>query len=199
MLVPICAYVVMAVSLNLTVGILGELSLGHAGFHERGRFCRHAGVWSACADTHLRQALQRCCWPLWWAALWRASSASWSASLSCALSGDYLAIVTLAFGEIVKNYHERLLSGHGFQRPALLAEGHASLNLDADGKVLINGAMGITGIKKASTFTVGIRAGYHHAACHSEPGQLPRRAAPSWPSGITEIAARSVGIPITQV
>ena len=31
-LVPICAYVVMAVSLNLTVGISGELSLGHAGF-----------------------------------------------------------------------------------------------------------------------------------------------------------------------
>ena len=31
MLVPICAYVVMAVSLNLTVGVLGELSLGHAG------------------------------------------------------------------------------------------------------------------------------------------------------------------------
>ena len=30
-LVPICAYIVMAVSLNLTVGILGELSLGHAG------------------------------------------------------------------------------------------------------------------------------------------------------------------------
>ena len=32
MLVPICTYVVLAVSLNLTVGILGELSLGHAGF-----------------------------------------------------------------------------------------------------------------------------------------------------------------------
>ena len=31
-LVPICAYIVMAVSLNLTVGIMGELSLGHAGF-----------------------------------------------------------------------------------------------------------------------------------------------------------------------
>ena len=31
-LVPICCYIVMAVSLNLTVGILGELSLGHAGF-----------------------------------------------------------------------------------------------------------------------------------------------------------------------
>jgi branched-chain amino acid transport system permease protein len=32
----------------------------------------------------------------------------------------------------------------------------ASLNLEVDGKVLINGAMGITGIKKASTFTIGI-------------------------------------------
>ena len=31
-LVPICTYIVMAISLNLTVGFLGELSLGHAGF-----------------------------------------------------------------------------------------------------------------------------------------------------------------------
>ena len=37
-LVPICAYVVMAVSLNLTVGFLGELSLGHAGFMSVGAF-----------------------------------------------------------------------------------------------------------------------------------------------------------------
>ena len=32
LLVPLCIYVILAVSLNLTVGILGELSLGHAGF-----------------------------------------------------------------------------------------------------------------------------------------------------------------------
>ena len=38
MLVPICAYMVMAVSLNLVVGILGELSLGHAGFMSVGAF-----------------------------------------------------------------------------------------------------------------------------------------------------------------
>ena len=31
-LVPACAYIVLAVSLNLLVGICGELSLGHAGF-----------------------------------------------------------------------------------------------------------------------------------------------------------------------
>lgn len=37
-MVPICVYIVMAVSLNLTVGILGELSLGHAGFMSVGAF-----------------------------------------------------------------------------------------------------------------------------------------------------------------
>ena len=34
-LVPICVYIVMAVSLNLVVGISGELSLGH----DAGRHC----------------------------------------------------------------------------------------------------------------------------------------------------------------
>ena len=38
LLVPICCYVVMAVSLNLVVGISGELSLGHAGFMSIGAF-----------------------------------------------------------------------------------------------------------------------------------------------------------------
>ena len=37
-LVPICVYIVMAVSLNLTVGISGELSRGHAGFMSVGAF-----------------------------------------------------------------------------------------------------------------------------------------------------------------
>lgn len=37
-LVPICAYVTMAVALNLVVGISGELSLGHAGFMSVGAF-----------------------------------------------------------------------------------------------------------------------------------------------------------------
>ena len=32
LLIPIGIYIILSVSLNLTVGILGELSLGHAGF-----------------------------------------------------------------------------------------------------------------------------------------------------------------------
>ena len=37
-LIPICVYIVLAVSLNLVVGISGELSLGHAGFMGVGAF-----------------------------------------------------------------------------------------------------------------------------------------------------------------
>ena len=38
LLVPFCTYVIVAIALNLTVGILGELSLGHAGFMCVGAF-----------------------------------------------------------------------------------------------------------------------------------------------------------------
>ena len=58
-LVPICTYVMLAVSLNLTVGILGELSLGHAGFMSVGAFSamcfsdwRHCSRYCGRADWH---------------------------------------------------------------------------------------------------------------------------------------------------
>lgn len=38
LLVPLCVYSIMAVSLNLVVGTLGELSIGHAGFMCLGAF-----------------------------------------------------------------------------------------------------------------------------------------------------------------
>ena len=61
-LVPICAYVIMAVSLNLTVGMLGELSLGHAGFMSVGAFSGTLAM-SSCPKTP-RSPLH-CCWPSW--------------------------------------------------------------------------------------------------------------------------------------
>ena len=63
-LVPICAYVVMAVSLNLVVGFLGELSLGHAGFMSVGAFSGTL-VWVSLYDVAPH-----------WLALWPVSSAS---------------------------------------------------------------------------------------------------------------------------
>ena len=47
-LVPICVYVVMAVSLNLTVGILGRAEPGPRGLHERRRVHRRYRGHHAC-------------------------------------------------------------------------------------------------------------------------------------------------------
>ena len=152
-LVPICAYVILAVSLNLTVGILGELSLGHAGFMSVGAFSGTLAyvVLSENAPQPLAMLV---------AFVVGGVVAGLFGVLVgipvLRLSGDYLAIVTLAFGEIVKNVMNACylgLDSHGLH---FSLKDTASLNMEVDGKVLINGAMGITGIKKASTFTIGI-------------------------------------------
>ena len=57
MLVPTAVYIVMAVSLNLVVGLLGELSLGHAGFMSVGLFSGCL-VSIALANTALPLAVQ---------------------------------------------------------------------------------------------------------------------------------------------
>jgi len=69
-----------------------------------------------------------------------------------ALSGH----VTLAFGEIIKNNYEAVYLGVDDSGLHFSLKDAASMNMAEDGKILINGAMGITGIKKTSTFTMGI-------------------------------------------
>ena len=113
------------------------------------------------------------------------------------LSGDYLAIVTLAFGEIVKNVMNACYLGVDSHGLHFSLKDSASLNLEADGKVLINGAMGITGIKKASTFTIGIVLVIITLLVilnlvNSRAGRAIKAIRDN------EIAARSVGIPITK-
>ena len=113
------------------------------------------------------------------------------------LSGDYLAIVTLAFGEIVKNVMNACYLGVDSHGLHFSLKDSASLNLETDGKVLINGAMGITGIKKASTFTIGIVLVIITLLVilnlvNSRAGRAIKAIRDN------EIAARSVGIPITK-
>ncbi|MEG2001038.1 MAG: branched-chain amino acid ABC transporter permease, partial [Evtepia sp.] len=100
-LVPICAYIVMAISLNLVVGISGELSLGHAGFMSVGAFT------GAIAATSLAGAVTIGPLRLALAILIGAAAAAVMGVIVgipvLRLRGDYLAIVTLAFGEIIKN------------------------------------------------------------------------------------------------
>ena len=96
MLVPICAYMVMAVSLNLVVGVLGELSLGHAGFMSVGAF---SGV---AAAVLLQNIIPIAALRLTAAMLVGAAFAALAGFIIgipvLRLKGDYLAIVTLAFG-----------------------------------------------------------------------------------------------------
>lgn len=152
LLVPICAYVVMAVSLNLTVGILGELSLGHAGFMSVGAFTGVIAV--NCLGSGMPSPLRLIIAMVIGGIL--AGVAGLLVGVPVLrLRGDYLAIVTLAFGEIFKNIINCLyigLDGSGLHFSMTDAN---ALGLDASGKVLLNGPMGATDIPTLSTFVVG--------------------------------------------
>ncbi len=157
-LVPICVYIVMAVSLNLTVGISGELSLGHAGFMSVGAFSgiimsswllsAFGGADSSLAflsDNTVRLILAILCGGVF------AGIAGVLIGIPVLrLRGDYLAIVTLAFGEIIRNVLNTLYFSvdgaalHiGFNNPGLM------------GKMIYNGPAGAVGIKKIATFDMG--------------------------------------------
>lgn len=125
MLVPICINIILAVSLNLTVGFLGELALGHAGFMSVGAY---AGcIFAIYAKDMLPLAVR---FPL--AMLIGGIVAAIFGIIIgipvLRLKGDYLAIVTLAFGEIIRS---------------------VIINLDFTG-----GASGLKGTPQDSTYTI---------------------------------------------
>lgn len=93
-------YVTLAVSLNLINGITGQFSIGHAGFFQVGAYT--AGILSG---LYFKQGMD----PLMWVGLMSIAGAVTAgiAGLlvgvpSLRLRGDYLAIVTLGFGEIIR-------------------------------------------------------------------------------------------------
>ncbi len=151
-LVPICAYIVMAVSLNLTVGVLGELSLGHAGFMSVGAFTGIV-VTTTLADIipigPLRLAIAMAAGGLC------AGLAGVLVGVPVLrLKGDYLAIVTLAFGQIIMNIVNVLYIGkdeNGLHFSLL----EQKFKLGEGGKMIINGPIGVSGVSKLSTFTAG--------------------------------------------
>ena len=153
LLVPICCYMSMAVSLNLTVGILGELSLGHAGFMSVGAFSGTL-VYVVLHETAPQPLAMLLAFVVGGVV---AGLFGFLVGIPVLrLSGDYLAIVTLAFGEIIKNIMNAVYLGVDDSGLHFSLKDAASMNMAEDGKILINGAMGITGIKKTSTFTMGI-------------------------------------------
>ena len=176
-LVPICCYIVIAVSLNLTVGILGELSLGHAGFMSIGAF---SGVITAMS---LQSAVPSAAVRLGPALVAGAGVVAPSAYRFMGgmpvlrLRGDYLAIVTLAAGEIIKELINCLIVGRDENGLHIIfnASGAKSVNdlgLSETGKVIIKGAQGATGTQAIASFTAG------SSSCSTSSTAAPD--VPSW-------------------
>ena len=158
MLVPICCYVCMAVSLNLTVGVLGELSLGHAGFMSVGVFS--GIITSMSLQSTISSELLRLVIALVVGAIFAAIVGFIVGVPVLRLRGDYLAIVTLAFGEIIKDIINCLLVGwdENGLHIALNFDGTKnidSLGLSENGIEIIKGAQGASGNDRIATFTVG--------------------------------------------
>lgn len=94
-------YVIYAISLNLTVGVLGELSLGHAGFMCVGAFT--SGAVSLIFRDTIQTEWLRFALALIAGGVMAAIFGILIGIPVLRLRGDYLAIVTLGFGEIVRS------------------------------------------------------------------------------------------------
>ena len=159
-LVPICVYIVMAVSLNLTVGISGELSLGHAGFMSVGAFSGIvAAAWleslipeGAEAASLLANDTVRLLLAMVVGGVFAGIAGVIIGVPVLRLRGDYLAIVTLAFGEIIRNVLNCLYVNVESRRI------HVAFNtaFPADfGEKVLGGPAGATGVSRISTFVIG--------------------------------------------
>ena len=193
-LIPICAYIVMALALNLVVGVSGELSLGHAGFMSIGAFAGSAlalALQSTVTLSPLRLALA-----MVFGAVIAAALGFLIGIPVLRLNGDYLAIVTLAFGEIIKSIITNVYLGvdeNGLQFSFL-----SNKNELADGGVeLIRGPMGVMNTQRISTFIAGfvlvlIALVVIFNLVNSRTGRAVMAARDN------RIAAESVGISVTK-
>lgn len=154
LLVPMCTYSLTAIGLNLCVGYLGELSIGHAGF-----MC--VGAFGGALCTKVLQGTVGNGTVLFLLSLIVGILAAALFGFLIGvpvlrLRGDYLAIVTLAFGEIIKNIINVLYiakDGNGYHFAISDAK---KLSLLEDNVWLINGAKGIAKMPQLSSFTAGI-------------------------------------------
>lgn len=117
----ICINIILAVSLNLIVGICGQFSLGHAGFMAIGAYC--AGIVTRMIPNYGGMVL----------GILVGFAISTIAALivsipTLRLRGDYLAIATLGFSEIIRICIQNMK--------------------------ITNGAAGLTGIPKLTTWPI---------------------------------------------
>jgi branched-chain amino acid transport system permease protein len=146
--------VVLAISLNLVVGISGELSLGHAGFMCIGAFA--SAFFSKCTQQTITVGPLRFVLAILIGAAVAAVFGMLIGIPVLRLKGDYLAIVTLAFGEIIKNVINVFYIGVDSKGLHFSMKDQFSMGMELTGTMILNGPQGITGTPKDATFTIGI-------------------------------------------
>ena len=151
--VPICVYISLAVSLNLVVGISGELSLGHAGFMAVGAF--RGIIMERVLLAHMSFEPAVMILSMLFGAFMAAIAGFIIGIPILGLRGDYLAIVTLAFGEIIRNFMNVLYFGLDENGHLKFAFNHTIDGIDNSQRI-ITGAIGATGTKTIASFTWGI-------------------------------------------
>jgi branched-chain amino acid transport system permease protein len=165
--------IILAVSLNLATGYLGQLPLGHAGFMAVGAYSSAIFMKGVTAALPLAVSI-----PLG-LIIGGAVAAIFGFIIgipALRLKGDYLAIITLGFGEIIRVILLNIDSVLGFK--------------------LTNGALGLRSIPKTTTFLdvficVGIVCFIIHATMKSRHGRAILSIREN------EIAAESCGIRTT--
>ncbi len=153
LLVPMTYYAIIAVALNLCVGILGELSIGHCGFMCIGAF--FSAFFSRVTENSLPTVLRFILAFL----IGIAFAALFGFLIGIPvlrLRGDYLAIVTLAFGEIIKNVINAIYLGIDSNGIHVSLKSAMELNMEPGGEIIVNGAMGITGTPHDANFTIAV-------------------------------------------
>lgn len=153
LLVPVTSYIIVALALNLVVGISGELSLGHAGFMSIGAFT--GVIVSSVTASMIPNDIVRLFVAIIIGAIVAAIFGFLISIPVLKLQGDYLAIVTLAFGQIIKSLINNTYLGFdasGFHFSFITN----TVTLAKGGKMLINGPIGATATNRISTFTVSV-------------------------------------------
>ena len=140
--------ILMGLGTNLVLGFSGQFTLGQAGFMA-------IGAYSSAIITGMMPTYDGFYLSMVVGVIIAAIVALIFGLPTLRLKGDYLAIVTLAFGEIIKNIINVLYIG--LDEKGLhfsLLEQH--FTLAEGGSMIINGPMGVGGVQKLSSFSSGV-------------------------------------------
>ncbi len=153
LLIPTCSYIVAALALNLLVGYLGDLCLGQAGFMAVGAF--FGVVAAAFFARYISSNVLVLILAIVVGGVLSGVCGALIGIPVLKLQGDYLAIVTLAFCQIIKTLLLNLYVGID-SRGLHFSFITDNTNMDPDGVLVIKGAIGANVTKKLSSFTAGV-------------------------------------------